>query len=382
MLCLGTTSAYAQPKIPALPTNVPGLPALDPQALKALAPPARPDLDKAPAAPAPAASGAPASANPPTPPTRLSARVNSKPCRVEFSPKGPELKTGPESTELRLTFRGEKGCLKAASSEQLWVEANLRSAKQEVLLQVDANESHDTRRTKVFLVAGDDQLEFTVHQAGAPRPVEAAPLPSPVDATQAVDQPLAGQGLSKELPTAQRRAEEAPVVPGPPAQQKGERAEGTDQNESAPADTKQVPGSPSTSIEPPAVEPKVPVVPAINPGPVPAEATPTAGAPSVGEDSPSTNELREVRSIDEKPSETEVLPEAMLIEKPVEKTEASPKEPDTLKGTEPVIVNNTDSLARSQSQAPLKIDDEGAPAKNDGKPVPEGYEEFDLSSED
>jgi hypothetical protein len=78
---------------------------------------------------------------------------------------------------VKLTFTGDKGCLTAVSADKPWVEASMRSFRQEVVISVGANTDARTRTAKVFIVASSAQLEFSVTQEGAAG--EQAPVAEP-----------------------------------------------------------------------------------------------------------------------------------------------------------------------------------------------------------
>lgn len=213
-LALAAAGVSAQPArsgLPPLPPELASKHSLDERALQALRPPGQAPV-KARAAPV---AGDAASVKAPPPPktaattaqeSTLSApaltplspapapgqssrmSLGLKSCKFEYKGKTTRLSLAHDKSEVTLEFKAEKGCLTAASSDQLWVEAAIRSFKQDVLITLEANPSERPRTANLFVVAGDTPLEFTVTQEGKPAtkherspvPESAPPLADPV----------------------------------------------------------------------------------------------------------------------------------------------------------------------------------------------------------
>jgi len=208
VLSLGYASAGAQPArgpLPPLPSAATlNLPPLDGRALEALkplaggpavAPPA--PLPSTPKALQPAGAQVVAPA-PPAKDNRIFPAVRD--CKVTYRPLEHQLNAGPDATELKITFTGDKSCLTAVSADQLWAEAALRTFKQEVHILLEENTGASDRTARVFVVAGSEQLEFRVTQRARVNPPLTLP-PTPA--------PLAGE------PTSAMAAHPGTATPGP-----------------------------------------------------------------------------------------------------------------------------------------------------------------------
>lgn len=344
LACAGATAQPARLAIPPLPAKVEGLPALDARALQALTPPGSPPGNASSNRPEPVKSvSAPAAAAAPVPPVRKIVTA-AKACRIDFSPKATSLAVKEFRGELKIKFTGDKGCLTAVSADQLWADAALKTHSEEVVITYEANPTLEPRRATVFVVAGQEQIEFVLLQREAEPPppveppvVERAPDPSPgsVQATQA--------------PSAEAPAPTTSPSPEPLAHPAAQDV--------APRPEPGIAPTPSSTEAPaPDVKPKGLVV--------------ATSAENAHEVEPGSKPVPPELSRLAEPDEEDVAVEDQLVEPPAVPDVVSPL-PEML---QPAHLNQ-DPVAGAEPSRPLA---EALPAGGPG----DGYEEFDLSEEE
>lgn len=311
-----------------------------------------------------------------------------KSCKFEYKGKSTRLTLPHDTSEVSLEFKAEKGCLTAASSDQLWAEAAIRSFKQDVLVTLEPNPGVKPRTANLFVVAGDAPLEFTVTQEGKPAPV-AAPAPAP---TQAPAPALAPSPISTPVPGAPapeaspvKVVEPAPVVTEAPAEkQEPPKAMPVELKNDAPAPTPEAPKEPMLEVkrdeqkapeeaQPPTVTTPAPAEPAtapLAPAAGPAVEVKETKAPVLADVVPSEGKKEGAPAKAEDPK-SEVL-QAPKVE-PVKKADEAAKPSEPVKepaGPTPAITPIPSTPAVS-GLPPLAT------------PVSPGddYEEVDLSDE-
>lgn len=81
--------------------------------------------------------------------------------------RAPSVEAPAEGTEVVVTFTRETGtnCLNAASAEGRWVDAQLESASDRVVLVIEANPKASPRTTTVYAVTNSQSFALRVRQA-------------------------------------------------------------------------------------------------------------------------------------------------------------------------------------------------------------------------
>ncbi len=101
-----------------------------------------------------------------TPLSVVTDSVRKKSCTVGLK-RAPALEVPADAAEIVVTFTREAGtnCLNAASAEARWVDAQLESANDRVVLVIEANPKAIPRSTAVYAVTNSQSFVLRVRQA-------------------------------------------------------------------------------------------------------------------------------------------------------------------------------------------------------------------------